>query len=142
MASNTDVHGSIAEEYSLQGLQRNMTLIFAKDKSLESLREALEAHRTLAYACGSLAGDEQLLKDLFMASISVTTIQEQANGNRKVAITNNSSVQYYLRIGNANPIYFNPFSTITATIAKDGVVKISVENMWYGENEHPVIELK
>ncbi len=142
MASNTDVHGSIAEEYTLLGLQRNMTLIFAKEQTLEALREALEAKRTLAYANGTLAGEEQLLKDFFMASMKVRTIQKQANGNRKVAITNNSSVPYIIRMGNGNPTHFYPFSTITATIAKDGVVKITVESMWCGEDKHPVMEFK
>ena len=142
MASNTDVHGSIAEEYTLLGQQRNMTLIFAKEQTLEALREALEAKRTLAYSCGTLAGEEQLLKDFFMASMKVRTIQKQANGNRKVAITNNSSVPYIIRMGNGNPAHFYPFSTITATIAKDGVVKITVESMWCGEDKHPVMEFK
>ena len=85
---------------------------------------------------------EQLLKDLFVASVSVRTIQKQANGSRKVALTNNSSVPYIIRMGKANPIHFSPFSTITATIAKDGVLKITVENMWSGENSHPVVEIK
>ena len=42
-----------------------MTLIFAKENTLEALREAIEARRTLAYSFGTIAGDEQLLKDLF-----------------------------------------------------------------------------
>ena len=41
MMSNTDMHASTYEYYRLNGALRNMTLIFAKDKSLESLKEAL-----------------------------------------------------------------------------------------------------
>ena len=141
-ASNTDIGDSIAEEYTMLGVQRNMTLIFAKDKSLASLREAIEARRTLAYACNTLAGDEQLLKDLFMASISVTTVQQLEDGGRTVAVTNNSSVPYLLRMGHAEPVELEPFKFFMVTIAKDGFVEFTIENMWCGEDKHPVIELK
>ena len=43
-----------------------MTLIFAKDKSLESLKEAMKARRTLAYSFGTIAGEAQLLVDFLM----------------------------------------------------------------------------
>ena len=68
VAANSDIHGTTALDYRLQGYDRPMTLIFAKEKTLESIREALEAKRTLAYGFNTLSGDEQLLKDFFAAA--------------------------------------------------------------------------
>ena len=70
LTSNTDMHTSTYEYYRLNGALRNMTLIFAKDKSLESLKEAMKARRTLAYSFGTIAGEAQLLADFFNASVS------------------------------------------------------------------------
>lgn len=68
-----------------------MTLIFARNNSLEALREALEARRTLAYSFGTIAGDEQLLKDLFTASVQTKVLHtDPSNGRRTVSLTNGS----------------------------------------------------
>lgn len=141
MASNTDIHGSTAEDYVLGGNgHRNMTFIFAQENTLEALREALEARRTLAYSHGTLAGEESLLVDLFKASIATKVIQKAANGSKTVQLTNNSSIKYTLRFGNANPVILNPFTSIRATSGKDGKLAVKVENMWCGEDAHPVVE--
>lgn len=141
MASNTDIHGSTAEDYVLGGNgTRNMTFIFAQENTLEALREALEARRTLAYSHGTLAGEESLLVDLFKASVATKVIQKAANGSKTVLLTNNSSIKYTLRFGNANPVILNPFTSIRATSGKDGKLAVKVENMWCGEDAHPVVE--
>ncbi|MBQ7963175.1 MAG: PHP domain-containing protein [Alistipes sp.] len=141
MASNTDIHGSTAEDYVLGGDgTRNMTFIFAQENTLEALREALEARRTLAYSHGTLAGEESLLVDLFKASVATKVIQKAANGSKTVQLTNNSSIKYTLRFGNANPVILNPFTSIRATSGKDGKLAVKVENMWCGEDAHPVVE--
>ncbi|MBO5331131.1 MAG: PHP domain-containing protein [Alistipes sp.] len=141
MASNTDIHGSTAEDYVLGGDgTRNMTFIFAQENTLEALREALEARRTLAYSHGTLAGEESLLVDLFKASVATKVIQKAANGSKTVQLTNNSSIKYTLRFGNANPVILNPFTSIRATSGKDGKLAVKVENMWCGEDTHPVVE--
>lgn len=144
MASNTDIHGSTVEEYYIpsDGLFRNMTLILAKDKSLPSLKEALKARRTLAYAYGSIAGEESLLKDLFKASVKTTVAYANpSNGNRTVSLSNLSSFSYTIRIGSGNPINLEAFSTINTTVAKDAKLVVKVENMWSGEDSHPEVEL-
>ena len=141
MASNTDIHGSTAEDYVLGGNgHRNMTFIFAQENTLEALREALEARRTLVYSHGTLAGEESLLVDLFKASVATKVIQKAANGSKTVQLTNNSSIKYTLRFGNANPVILNPFTSIRATSGKDGKLAVKVENMWCGEDAHPVVE--
>ena len=142
VSANTDIHDATAETYRLQGHRRNMTLIFAWDNSLASLREALEARRTLAYSFGTIAGDEQLLKDLFTASVRTKVLYtDPKNGHRTVSLTNASSVEYVLRFPGQNPIVLKPFSTLTTSVAPNKPLGFTVENMWYSEKEHPQIEI-
>ena len=142
VSANTDIHNTTAETYRLEGHQRNMTLIFARDNSLASLREALGARRTLAYSFGTIAGAEQLLKELFAASVKAKVLYtDPAKGHRTVSLTNNSSVQYILRIPGQNPVVLKPFSTMTTGVAANKPLRLTVENMWSSEKEHPQIEI-
>ena len=141
MSSNTDIHGSTSEDYVIGGNgRRNMTFIFAQENTLEALREAMESKRTSAYSHGTLAGEQSLLVDLFKASIATKVIQTASSGAKTVLLTNNSSIKYTLRFGNANPVILEPFTSIRATSGKDGKLAVKVENMWCGEDAHPVVE--
>ena len=140
VASNTDMHAS-TYEYRLNGALRNMTLIFAKDKSLDSLKEALKARRTLAYSFGTIAGEEQLLVDFFKASVSYEPISVDAKGVRTYELRNNTSLPYKLSFG-ADPVVLEPFSVVRRTVEDNKVIKVEVLNMWCGEDAHPTIEIK
>lgn len=145
IASNTDIHGSSAEEYFVTtegAVMRNMTFIFAKDKSLPSLKEALKARRTLAYSFGTVAGEESLLKDFFKASVAAKVVYTNpSNGSRTVSLTNNSSIPYTIRIGGGNLTTLNPFCSVRTTVAKDAKLVVKVENMWSGKDSHPQVEI-
>ena len=145
IASNTDIHGSSAEEYFVTtegAVMRNMTFILAKDNSLESLKEALKACRTLAYSFGTIAGEESLLKAFFKASIATKVVYTNpSNGNRTVRLTNTSSIPYTFRIGGGNITTLKAFSSVQTTVAKDGKIVVKVENMWSGKDSHPEVEL-
>ena len=145
IASNTDIHGSSAEEYFVTtegAVMRNMTFILAKDKSLAALKEALKARRTLAYSFGTIAGEASLLKDFFKASIAAKVIYTNpSNGSRTVSLTNNTSIPYTIRIGNGNLTTLNPFCSVRTTVAKDGKLVVKVENMWSGKDSRPEVEI-
>lgn len=47
VASTTDLHNTSFEEYIGRGLRRDMTIILAKDRSLDAIRDALENRRTM-----------------------------------------------------------------------------------------------
>ncbi len=68
----SDIHGLIDWDYTEKGNHRPITLVFAKDKQLESLREALFAGRTVAVYNDLLVGREAYLKPLIKASIKIT----------------------------------------------------------------------
>lgn len=143
ITSNTDIHATTAQTYRENGMLRNMTIIFAKELSLNSIREGLEAHRTLAYSYGTIGGDESLLKDFFKAAIETKRLSENKKSKtQRVMLTNKSSFPYTLRIDNDNPIVVHPLSSTIVTIKKGKPLECTVINMWYGMNLHPTVELK
>lgn len=141
MASNTDLHTSSWEYYGNNGSFRNMTLIFAKDKSLESLKEALKARRTLAYSFGTIAGERQLLEDFFKASVKCMVVDTAADGTRTVMLINETSFPYYLNYG-GDPMKLNAFGALSVSVKKDAALKVKVENMWHGSDSHLEVEYK
>ena len=135
VAANTDMH--LTTQLYYQGEQRNMTLIFAKDKSLKSLKEALKERRTLAYSFGTVAGDEQLVKDFFLACIHAAVIKTDANGKHKVMLTNNSSVDFHLNF-NGNSVCLDACSSRVVSAGKS--LSFIVDNLWIpGDARHPRI---
>ena len=142
IAANSDIHGSTAADYRNGGSIRPMTLILARDKSLESVREALEAGRTLALGFNTVCGDEQLLKDLFKASVKTEVVGKDSKGRPTVMITNCTSVPYFIQKGKGNPLYLNPFSTISVKGAADSeTIGFTVLNMFCSTDGHPVVEV-
>ncbi|PCJ96253.1 MAG: PHP domain-containing protein [Flavobacteriaceae bacterium] len=67
----SDIHGLIDWNYTEKGLHRPITLVFAKEKSIESLREALFDGRTVAVYNALLVGKPEFLNPLIQASIQV-----------------------------------------------------------------------
>ena len=141
MSANTDIHGTTARDYTSVGQLRDMTLILAKDKSLDSVKEALMARRTLAYAYGSIAGEEQLVRDFFNACITYETLFEKDGKQRKVRMSNPTSMTFVLNFG-GNPVQLRPFTSRDITVNKGKDVTFTVENLWVpGEKNHPEFKL-
>lgn len=137
----SDLHITSHERYGTYGMFRDMTLILAKDSSLESIREALEHQRTLAYAYGDIAGSEQLLKDFFKAAVSCKVVKTGSDGRKSVQITNNSSFPYVITFpGFAVDVTLKGFTSIIYSV-KGGEIPVTVTNMWYGDGKHPSLSL-
>lgn len=142
MAATTDIHTTIQESYRTRGLHRNMTLVFAKEKSLESIREALEARRTLAYSAGQLAGEEQLLADFFKAAIEVKVISvDKKKKTQRVEVHNLSSVDFFIRNGGDIVRDVLGLGSTIINVRLGSTVKFVVENMWIGDHVHPTVEV-
>lgn len=144
VASSSDVHATTAEYYGAFGLRRNMTLILAHDKSLKSVREALEQRRTMGYCAGHISGDEALLKALFEGSVK---IEFQSYDKRKkfryYVLTNSSSFDYTLYREKASGEWTLPaMSSIRVHFPAKMKLAVTVMNMWSGAGKHPVIEFK
>ena len=137
IAANTDIHGTTASDYRMYGYRRPMTLILAADKSLEYLKEALQARRTIAFAFNTLSGSKELLEAFFKASVKC----ERLKGNTFI-LTNTTDIPYVIQQENANPVILDGDSSIRLAIPKGSeTLKFSVNNMWVGSKQNLVIEL-
>lgn len=143
VASNTDIHTTTGEYYRIKGQLRNMTLILAKECTLEALREALEAKRTLAYAGGYVCGEEQLLKDMFLASVKYEVISTDKKGVRKINLTNMYSIPLEFKTSkNALPIKLLPYHSVQLSVAKGKDLNLTVTSMLCGNMVHPKVNIK
>lgn len=98
---SSDSHNLVNETYDTDQnyIHRTMTLVFAKDRSEASIREALEAGRTVAWASKYLAGKEEHLQNLFKACVDLTP------GHYSEATKNGKFLNYY-EITNRSDLYF------------------------------------
>jgi predicted metal-dependent phosphoesterase TrpH len=102
MISNSDIHAPLNLDYHVhEGDHRPMTLVFAKDASPESIREALFARRTAAYSGNMLVGREEFLRPIFERSIEVLTprVTLKPGGRALVQIRNDSDLRFELTGG-------------------------------------------
>ena len=137
MVSATDIHATTASVYGKQNFYRDMTLIFAKDKSEKSLRKALLSQKTLGYCGGYIIGEESLLKKFFLASV---TVKQAGSKSGKISVTNNSSFDYTLK-HNGRVWQLPALQTVIIPLfGKEP--SFSVENMIHVDEKHPVVELK
>ena len=100
--SNSDIHAPLNLDYLVrEGDHRPLTLVFAKDASLDAIREALVARRTAAYSGNLLIGREELLRPLFERSIQLLTptVTLRPGGRGYVRIRNDSEVRFELTGG-------------------------------------------
>ena len=95
MLGTSDIHSPIQADYA-PDRHRTMTLIFATARSAASIREALDARRTVVYFEELLVGDAALLKSLFDSCVEFT---ETTPDERRITVEwrNNSDLTFRLR---------------------------------------------
>ena len=148
MYANTDEHGITSARFGAAGFHRTMTLVFAKDLTEKAVKDALLKGRTIAYAAGSLIGEEEWLKAFFNAAVECRiTKSDETTGTRSFQVTNMSSITYRLRRGKT--IYeLEPFKSLRFDLGKDKKTgkylepKFAVDNMWHADYKHPSIQIE
>lgn len=102
MLCNTDIHGIISDKYNLTGSVkfRPMTLVLSKDRSVEGLREALFAGRTVLFFNNQLIGKEEYVKAIFASSLTAQKKYENNWGGCIWEVENSSEVPYIMDINN------------------------------------------
>ncbi|MBN1387951.1 MAG: hypothetical protein JW965_05855 [Bacteroidales bacterium] len=143
--ANSDIHEIIAETYG--HTTRPMTLVFAREHTEESLKEAMFEARTLAYFNNTLAGREDLLRQLFEASVSIGKPFYENERYEWVEITNKSDVPFHMINGTkgaADEFTVDANSITTLRINKEtaSTLEWDVKNMLTGYDKylHVVVE--
>lgn len=157
---NSDIHEPTSMFYDFcKGEHRPMTLVFAKENTEDSIKEALLAHRTAVYYKNSIIGDEQYLRPIFDKSVQVSEgeVTIKGKGRAFIRIRNNSELDLEL-IANGSPEHilapdkitlYGDRTVLLAIGGKDkgfsGTEKIripyKVENLLVAPNEGLRVEL-
>jgi hypothetical protein len=148
LTGNSDAHGLISEIYKTpENPNRPMTLVFAKERTHDSLKEAIFAGRTMVYFGDMLAGKEEFAKPFFYASISVGKPYFQNENNVYFEVTNNSEITFNLVNGVQNAP--EKITLVANSVTRLGISKkanlpleYTVKNIMTEENEFLKIELK
>ena len=101
MMSNSDIHNPIQMEYDMpHGEYRPLTLVFAKERTIEAIKEALFAQRTAVYWNNFLIGKREFLEPIFYNSIQIKnpSIALKKDEEKYIQIKNSSDIDYKLRL--------------------------------------------
>jgi 3',5'-nucleoside bisphosphate phosphatase len=129
MIGDSDIHNPISMEYDLHGGQhRPMTLVFAEEKTLPSIKTALLARRTALYWKNLLIGEEQYLKPIFQAAVEVlgTSSEIEGSGEGYVQIRNRSDLPFELEPLSQIPEKFK-YSGLSLPPRKVGILRVSIQ---------------
>ncbi|MCF0172227.1 MAG: PHP domain-containing protein [Bacteroidales bacterium] len=137
-AANSDIHAST--EIFYRDDQRPLTLVFAKKRTPESLREALIRKRTAAFFYGKVMASYIWARALFDASLSYKVVNHTADA-AVVEFRNNSSIPIYLKESSGQVVYIAPMST-TSTITNPVATHYTVTNYFIGSGKNLEIDLK
>jgi hypothetical protein len=102
LLSNSDIHNPLNLDYHVhENDHRPTTIVFAKSRTLEDLKEALFARRTAVYSGDRLIGDEEFLRPIFLGSLEVSKLKGslRPGQRRSVQVYNRSSITYELERG-------------------------------------------
>lgn len=109
-----------------------MTIIFAKDRSQASIKEAMFSRRTLAFFEGYLAGDKQLLMDFCLACLSVSQIA-QNDTHITYRIDNRYDIPFLLSYGKSK-VLLSPNRSLDIKLEKTvDKLKLDLENVFVDE---------
>lgn len=98
MLSNSDIHPPLNLEFNVHedNDHRPLTLVFAKERTREAIKEALFARRTAVYSGDKLIGDAQFLKPIFANSVQFV----------KPSVQITSKDKYFLQLANTSDLTY------------------------------------
>jgi hypothetical protein len=131
--SNSDIHYTSSNLYREKAM-RPMTLVFAKEYTEESLKEALFSGRTVAFYNHVLSGKEEFLKAIIKASLSTRVINQEKG---TVEITNHSDIVFEIQYGKyMYPLSLYPNQVLRANIPAGS--EVTFKNCITGKDRYVV----
>ncbi|MDR2497727.1 MAG: twin-arginine translocation signal domain-containing protein [Tannerellaceae bacterium] len=126
--ANSDIHPSELNRYGLQNPLRPITLVLAKERTVESAKEAFFAKRTIGWAAGALWGREPWLPRLFEASVEI-----KALSGGVIEFTNKSSLPVSIVMGGS--LFDLPQDVKRQAFRPAGIKTLTVANWMIGMNK-------
>ncbi|MFC2123204.1 Sb-PDE family phosphodiesterase [Bacteroidota bacterium] len=94
IVGNSDMHGISYYQFETDK-HRTITLVFAKEKSVEGIQDALLNQRTAIYRGNDLIGSEEFLKPLFLESVEIKAEYREGTSIAMVKLINTSDFNFY-----------------------------------------------
>jgi len=126
--ANSDIHASEFEMYGARNPKRPVTLVLAREKTLESMREAFFAKRTIGWAADMIFGQEKWVRPLFDACVEI-----KKEGGRLVFV-NRGSIPARIAVG-GQIVQLGPLATASTGQPGATARTITVENWLVGKNK-------
>ena len=121
MMGNSDIHQPATLLETSPENHRSMTLVFAKEKSIEAVKEALVKGRTAVWFEEQLIGRKKFLNAIFKESVEIGKPYNKYRDSIWVEIRNNSDIAIDLeRAGTLGPSQLTLAANAT-TILKTGI---------------------
>lgn len=126
--STSDIHGLIDWQYDVPGGgHRPVTLVFAKEKSAESIKEALIQRRTVAWFNNTLIGREGQILPLLEACLKIKEAKYQSETSvLNISIENRSDATFILE--NLTPYTLHQHADIL-TLEPHDTTKLHVKTL-------------
>ena len=152
----SDIHGLIDWDYAIHdGAHRTVTLVFAQERTAESVHSALRSNRTVAWMGNSLIGREDVLMPLIEESLVVSRVEiSTRSGPRLVFVTlsNFSDAAFELRSVDGTRFFDQtsffrvpPHSEVVLGVPGEGrssfELQFEVLNAITAPGAHPVLKL-
>jgi hypothetical protein len=151
----SDIHGLIDWEHDIPaGGHRPVTLVFAEEKTENSIKKALENGRTAVWYKNLLIGKEEHVTPLIDACLSITEAKYKDESSvAQVTIFNDSDAEYILKNtgeynfhteGNILTLQPNTVNTVEVKVLQKSncfQLKFNVLNAIIAPNEHPELVL-
>ena len=114
----TDIHYVTNSFYRISDKTiRPMTIVLAREKSHEAIKEAILKRNTIAFFNGMLAGNSEILKEFFLASVSFKKLNTVRNSRGQeinyYSASNPYDVPYVLVLEDGRKITLHPQSEYT-----------------------------
>ena len=145
----TDIHYLTNSFYRIsEQAIRPMTIVLAKEKTPEAIKEALFKRSTIAFYRGMLAGDSRLLSDFFFAAVSIKKISTTYDRNRIATfhyqLTNPYDVPFVIQLESSpKKITLHPNAEITFSLpGETKEVKTNIINLHTYEYETLEVTIK
>lgn len=112
LLSNSDIHAPLNLDYHVHARDhRPMTLVFARERTPEAVKDALFDRRTAVYSGEQLIGKELFLRSIFERSLEFSRRQITLQGSHRlyIQIRNTSDIDYTLEGNGDLPMMHFPW---------------------------------
>ncbi|GHV48419.1 histidinol-phosphatase [Bacteroidia bacterium] len=132
--ANSDIHPSEFNRYGIHNPLRPITLVLAREKTVESAKEAFFARRSIAWAANTLWGPDKWLTSLFNASVEVKALSPGV-----LELVNKSSLPVTITLEGATIEL--PRNVKRQVLRAGGATKLGVANWMTGSDKTLEIQL-